>query len=276
MVYINPLAKPSLQALDEQPFLLMDKVKEFLAGDCQVMLVLGDSGAGKSTFNRYLEYQLWQDYKAGDCIPLFINLPTLDRPDKELVVEQLRISDFPEEVIRELKRHRQLLLICDGYDESQLTTNLHTTNLFNRSGQWNVKLLVTCRTQYLGPDYRDRFVPRDEGQYQGAADNLFQEVVISPFSEDQIELYIEKYVPLEPRTWVKKDYMNKSTTIPHLMELARNPFLLTLALEALPIVVEGKPDISKLRITSVELYDTFVEHWLSVNKRRLQDQKLSE
>ncbi|KAF9095156.1 hypothetical protein BGX29_009152, partial [Mortierella sp. GBA35] len=110
-VYIAPMAKPSLQASDNNLFPLMDKVQDFLAGDAQVMLILGDSGAGKSTFNRYLEYQLWQDYKTGGRIPVFINLPALERPEKELVTEQLRTSDFSEDQIRELKQHRQLTLI---------------------------------------------------------------------------------------------------------------------------------------------------------------------
>ncbi|KAF9088947.1 hypothetical protein BGX23_007017, partial [Mortierella sp. AD031] len=258
-VYIAPMAKPSLQAPDNNLFPLMDKVQEFLDGDAQVMLILGDSGAGKSTFNGYLEYQLWQNYKTGGRIPLCINLPALDRPDKELVPEQLKIFDFSEDQIRELKQHRKLALICDGYDESQLTCNLHTTNLLNRSGQWSVKLLITCRTQYLGPDYQSRFVPKATAQYHRTANDLHQEAVIAPFSKSQIEDY---------------DYMDKLTTIPNLMDLVKNPFLLTLALEALPSVVQGKSDLSNVRVTRVELYDTFVDHWLGVNKRRLEDQKL--
>ncbi|KAG9071588.1 WD repeats region domain-containing protein [Linnemannia hyalina] len=275
-VFIAPMAKPNLQALDNTLFSLMDKVEEFLAGDGQVMLIMGESGAGKSTFNRHLEHRLWQDYEPGGRIPLFINLPALDRPDKDMVVEQLKTTDFSEGHIWDLKQSHQLLLICDGYDESQLTSNLHTTNLFNRPGQWDVKLIVTCRTQYLGPDYRDRFAPKATGQYHRTANNLFQEAVIAPFSKEQIDLYIEKFVPLIPRTWVKKDYMDKLTTIPNLMELVRNPFLLTLALEALPSVVDGRSDLSRLKITRVELYDTFVDHWLKVNKRRLQDQTLKD
>ncbi|KAF9539320.1 hypothetical protein EC957_005542, partial [Mortierella hygrophila] len=275
-VYIDLMAKLSFQDTDNHLFPLMDKVRDFLANDSQVMLVLGDSGAGKSTFNRHLEHELWQEYKAGGRIPLFINLPSLERPEKDLVAEQLRTHNFLEDQIRELKLHRQFTLICDGYDESQLTSNLHTTNLFNRSGQWDVKLLTTCRTQYLGPDYRSRFEPKAVDQYARVANDLFQQAVITPFSREQIEDYVEHYVPLEPRTWVKKDYMDKLEAIPNLMDLVRNPFLLTLSLEALPTVVQGKTDLSRLRITRAELYDTFVMHWMAVNKRRLQDQKLSE
>ncbi|OAQ25337.1 WD40 repeat-like protein [Linnemannia elongata AG-77] len=277
VVYIDPFAKPNLKAPDDKNlFLLIDKVKEFLAGEGQVMLILGDSGAGKSAFNRHLEYELWQEYRPGDRIPLFINLPALDRPDKNLITEQLQSLEFSEQQIQDLRQHHQLLLICDGYDESQLTSNLHTTNALNRPGQQDIKLIITCRTQYLGPDYRDRFVPRVAGGYHLPANDLFHEAVIAPFTKDQIEKYVEKYVPLEPRTWITKEYMDKLATIPNLMDLVKNPFLLTLALEALPMVVQGKSDLSRLRVTRVQLFDIFVDHWLGVNKRRLQDQKLDK
>ncbi|KAG9067048.1 hypothetical protein KI688_012960 [Linnemannia hyalina] len=105
--------------------------------------------------------------------------------------------------------------------------------------------------------------------------DLFQEAVIAPFSTEQIKDYVEQYVPLEPKTWRTEDYMDKLTTIPNLMDLVRNPFLLSLALEALPGVIEGKQDLSTIKITRVQLYDTFVEHWSNVNKRRLQSNTLS-
>ncbi|KAG0197230.1 hypothetical protein BGX31_004973, partial [Mortierella sp. GBA43] len=54
-VYIHPQAKSSLQASDDARFPLTEKVKEFLGSEQKVFLLLGDSGAGKSTFNRQLE-----------------------------------------------------------------------------------------------------------------------------------------------------------------------------------------------------------------------------
>ncbi|KAF9109578.1 hypothetical protein BGX30_008314, partial [Mortierella sp. GBA39] len=89
-------------------------------------------------------------------------------------------------------------------------------------------------------------------------------------------MYVDKYAPLEPCTWVKEDYIKWLATIPNLMDLVKNPFLLTLALVALPSVVDSRADLSKLRVTRVKLYDTFVKHWLGVNKRRLQAQTLKD
>ncbi|KAF9125638.1 hypothetical protein BGW39_007239 [Mortierella sp. 14UC] len=275
-IYIPPLAKASLQARDDDLFPLMDKVQEFLASDRQVMLVLGDSGAGKSTFNTHLESELLQGYKGGGVIPLSINLPAIDQPDQDMITKQLKIYNLKDDQILELKLHRRFVLICDGYDESQQLVNLYRTNMLNQPGQWSAKMVISCRSQYLGQDYRSRFMPQSGGHYSRPATELFQEAVITPFSRAQIENYIEQYVPLEPRTWTTHDYVDRLTAIPHLMELVKNPFLLSLALEALPAVTEGQQDLSAIKLARVQLYDIFVVHWLNVNKRRLESNALSD
>jgi hypothetical protein len=56
------------QACDDDAFLLTEKVQVFLDRNCQVMIILEDSGAGKSTFNRHLELKLPQAYHSGDPI----------------------------------------------------------------------------------------------------------------------------------------------------------------------------------------------------------------
>ncbi|KAG0367829.1 hypothetical protein BGX24_003069 [Mortierella sp. AD032] len=75
-VYIPPQAKPNLNAMDDALFDLTEKVEEFLdSKDQKVLLLLGDSGSGKSTFNRQIEYDLWKKYNKSDGrIPLYINL----------------------------------------------------------------------------------------------------------------------------------------------------------------------------------------------------------
>ncbi|KAF9119673.1 hypothetical protein BGW39_000127, partial [Mortierella sp. 14UC] len=252
-IYIPPMAKANIQAREDTLFPLMDKVQEFLDSEREVMLILGDSGAGKSTFNKHLERQLLQSYSSGGRIPLFINLPAIKNPAKKLISEQLKDHDFSE---------KQIL--------DQLGINLHTTNRFNRPGQWKVKMIITCRTQYLGPDYRNRFVPQQGDHYDQSAPHLFQEAVIAPFSRRQIDDYVKQYVNLEQRTWRTEGYMERLTTIPNLLSLVKNPFLLSIALEALPGVTGDTQDLSTIKITRVQLYDTFVDQWLYANQRRLE------
>ncbi|KAF9544040.1 hypothetical protein EC957_012425 [Mortierella hygrophila] len=283
-LYIQPFAKASLRAKDEDTFPLLEKVQEFLASERQVILILGDSGSGKSTFNRHLEHQLWTDYKQGGPIPLFINLPAIDRPDQDMIAKQLRASNFSDDQIQEMKQHRQFILICDGYDESQQLVNLHQTNMLNQPGQWDTKMVISCRTQFLGPSYVDRFKPLPSDRYTSGSKDLFQEVVIAPFSKDQIENYVRLYAQ-DPQTallfqnqavWSAKDYMRKLTTIPNVKDLVKNPFLLTLALKALPRLVASNNDLSSIHVTRVGLYDMFVDQWLEVNLLRLLMSTLSK
>jgi WD40 repeat protein len=282
-IYIAPMAKANLQARDDILFPLMDKVQEFLASEREVMLILGDSGGGKSTFNRHLEHQLWTEYKQGGPIPLYINLPTIDNPAHDLIEKELQFHNFSEEQVMEMKLHRQLILICDGYDESQLKTNIHTTNQFNRPGQWRVKVVISCRTQYLGQDYRSRFQPQPVDRYQRTTVHDFQEAVVAVFSRAQIQQYVDEYVKnlpavdtlLDKPTWTVEEYMDKLVNIPSLLDLVSNPFLLILALDALPTVVASTKDLSTITITRVQLYDSFVKRWLNVNRRRLEDSPLS-
>jgi len=273
-VYIPPQAKPSLQASDTMRFPLMETVKGFVDSDQQVFLLLGDSGAGKSTFNRELEYELWRMYKKKTgVIPLYINLPSIDKPEHDMIAKQLRKAEFTEPQIRELKLYRKFIVICDGYDESQQTHNLYTSNRLNQAGDWHAKMVISCRSEYLGADYRDRFQPGDRNQLSSQA--LLQEAVMTPFSLDQVQGYIHQYVLVHQPLWGVKEYMDVLDHIPSLKELVKNPFLMSLSLEVLPRMVDPGQDLRTTRITRVALYDQFVEHWLDRGKKRLGEKNLS-
>ncbi|KAK3807275.1 MAG: hypothetical protein J3Q66DRAFT_418320 [Benniella sp.] len=259
-VYIPPQAKSSLQVANDIRFPLMDKVKEFLESDQKVFLLLGDSGAGKSIFSHELEFSLWQSYKSKTGrIPLHINLPTIDKPEIDMIAKQLKRDEFTEPQIREMKHHRKFVLICDGYDESQQTHNLYMSNRLNQPGEWDAQMVISCRTEYLGSDYRDRFQPENRNQQLDSPS--FQEAVITPLSMDQIEAYIKQYVAINQPLWREKDYEQALDLIPSLKDLVKNPFLMALSLDVLPRMVDPGQHLSSTRITRVALYDHFIEQW---------------
>jgi len=273
-VYIQPQAKASLQAPDDTRFPLVDKVKEFLDSHQKVFLLLGDSGAGKSTFNRELECDLWQIYKArSGAIPLHINLSVIEKPEQDMIAKQLRRLEFTEPEIRELKFHRKFILICEGYDESQQTHNLYTSNQFNQPGEWDVKMIISCRSEYLASDYRYRFKPIDRNKPSDSS--LFQEAVITPFSIAQIQDYITQYVSLYQPLWQADDYRMAFNLNPSLEVMGRNPFLISLLLEVLPEMIDLGQGTSNTHITRVALYEKFIDYWLERSKRRLGEKNLS-
>ena len=273
VVYIPPQAKASLLAPDEARFSLMEKVMESLVDNRKVFLLLGDSGSGKSTFTRELECQLWKSYKKGGPIPLHITLPAVDKPEHDLIAKQLRKVEFTEPQIRELKLYRKFILICDGYDESQQTYNLFISNRLNEPGEWSAKMIISCRSEYLGADYRDRFQPGDRNRRSEAS--LLQEAVITPFSLVQVQGYITQYVSVHRPLWEADQYKKALDCIPSLKELVRNPFLMSLTLEVLPRMVNPGQNLSATRITRVALYDQFIEHWLERGKKRLGEKHLN-
>ncbi|KAF9203908.1 hypothetical protein BGZ49_005902 [Haplosporangium sp. Z 27] len=274
-VYVPPQAKAGVLSADSNFFPLMDKVEKFIKDeDLKVFLLLGDSGAGKSTFNRELERKLWDDHKDNyDPIPLFINLPAFDRPDQDLVTKYFRRNNFTEPQIRAIKRKYKFILICDGYDESQQTKNLYDTNQLNQPDQWNAKMVISCRTEFLGRDYRYRFLPMDEKKK--AIPEHFQESVIVPFSDKQIQEYIKDYVMRKNPIWKSHEYIDALDSIPNLKDLVKNPFLLALTLEVLPRMMDSGQDHSKEKITRVVLYDHFIEQWLERGKKRVGSNDLS-
>ncbi|KAG0303296.1 WD_REPEATS_REGION domain-containing protein [Dissophora globulifera] len=271
-VYIPLEAKASRQAPDDAPFSLMENFKDFLNCDQEVLLILGDSRTGKSTFNRELEWELWDAYDKDKArIPILVWLPAIDEPEKDIIAQRLRASDFNEDEIRELKDHYKFVLICDGYDESQLTYNLYNTNKLNTAGQWQAKMVISCRSEYLGHDYRRHFQPGDYNDWMGGA--LLREAVIAPFTRSKIQgyvkKYVEKYTSMNEISWKVENYLSVIEGVPGFQELVSNPLLLKLSLEVLPEIM-GRNDLSSVKVTRVTLHDKYVENWIKEqDKERL-------
>lgn len=273
-VYVSPMAKPISKGAEGTPFLLEPVVDEFLNGPQKVLLLLGVSGAGKTTFNRELDFRLWNNYlkdTKANRVPLLINLPAIDHPEHDLIAKHLRLYEFSEPQIQALKS-REIIVICDGYDESQQFQNLYDSNDFNKDG-WRVQMIVSCRSEYLPKDYLHYFRP---ARPSPSDPDLFKQAVLVPFSTNEITTYIERYVKIKKPVWKSSDYTDILKQIPSLEDLVTNPFLLSLSLEVLPRIAEPNQKLAANKITRVLLYDEFVAQWLERNKKRLATRGLTD
>ncbi len=269
-LYVEPRGQASLDG-ETKTFNLLSKVQEFL-NDKQVILLTGDSGAGKTTFNRVLEKRLWENKEQTDAIPLFISLSSIDKPEHDLITKALRKRDLSEFQIKTLKTEKQrFVFILDGYDEIRQTQNLYVSNCINQSGGWQGQMVISCRSEYLGQDYQSRFQPNPALQDK---DRLFQEAVVQPFSAEEHNQYLEKYVKYNRVDWAVPRYQ-ETLKQPYLIDLVSNPFLLRVVLEALPHLKSEGQARSAVQLR-LDLYEQFVKHWFERNQQRLGNQNLTE
>ncbi|KAK3837886.1 MAG: hypothetical protein JOS17DRAFT_786986 [Linnemannia elongata] len=285
--YIAPLGKDTVDASDSSASSLLPTVMNFLKGERQVLLVMGDGGSGKTHFLRQLERELWEKYtgSAKDVIPILFDLSRVDNASSDLLMKVLMGEGINKEHARTLKKNsRQFVLLCDGYDEAQVDSNIYNRNKFNSDGNGRVKMIIACRSQKLGGDSDGRFRPESTNRYDLTDLNLFQKVAMAPFTRSMIEEYVEKYVAspsqlevqLEasssspsPPAWSVQQYMIALADIPNLMELVGNPFILSVVLHLLPTLTSPSRDDSGSYVSFDALYKLVFENWMEVNKRRL-------
>ncbi|KAF9345331.1 Transducin (beta)-like 3, partial [Mortierella sp. AD094] len=276
-VYIPLMSKANLQDPGEKLDPLDERVSEFLESNKEVLLVLGDSGAGKSTYNLHLVRKLWREYQPGGSIPLFIDLKAMGNLDENDIARRgLAVYGFTDAEIQELKEYRRIILICDGYDECHQWVNIHARM---KSERWkSFQIVVTCRSQYLTPNYRNYFVPRPEpNQSDSQASNLYDEAIVVPFKDDQIEACIALFRETGEATeifkvrpiWSTEEY---KTRLANIMDLVKNPFMLKLALVTLPSI-SGPGDDNGIQLTRFGLYEAFVNQHFNKELRRLSEQR---
>ncbi|BBE09987.1 Putative uncharacterized protein [Mycoavidus cysteinexigens] len=257
----------------KERFSLEEKVRDFLASEeKKVLLLLGVAGSGKSTFNRYLARSLWEAYdkeanKSGQTpIPLFIPLSSLKEPNNNLISEYLKKEKFAEDQIADLKANYCFIFILDGYDEIKDRARLFYVE--NELDEWQAKVIVTSRPEYLGDRYERQFHPKGQAY-------LLQTYQLAPFSDLTIEEYVNKYESSYPELEKSVAEHRGILDRPEVKDLIRNPFLLKLSLSELPTLAEKYKDSSQ-RITRLALYDQFVESWFERSQDRLRSIRLTD
>ena len=196
-----------------------------VANDNPYLMVLGQPGAGKSTFLRRVGLEALKgkhgNYQHG-CVPVFLELKRFTTGEVDLVkaiTDEFAVCGFPDPqpTTRKLLDQGKLLILLDGLDEvptQQLDPAITQIQNFADKYKQN-RFIASCRTAAYQSGFRK-----------------FVDVVMADFDDDQIQQFIanwfcaekDKALETAQRCWnLLQEHAHAATK-----ELAQTPLLLTL------------------------------------------------
>lgn len=199
-------------------------------------LVLADSGMGKTTF-------LLRLYRK--CIPSVVThkykkVEMLHLVDRDCI-EQIRKISFPEKTILlldGLDENNEAIENCDDFFSKLVCATMH----FN-------KIVITCRTQFYASASDE---PSRTGVIHVGNGNKDCEIVrkyISPFSDEEVKLYLRK------RFRFKKKIQQKALSIVNFVpDLMVRPIVLNW--------IEFLCDAKEEYQYTFQIYDTIIQKWI--------------
>ena len=243
--------------------------------------LLGDSGIGKTTTSILLTRKLLELRKSDRQLPLPIYFDLRDLSPKTLTDFGLRTvlarllsvsTSSPVEVddLLDTIRSENTLVIFDGLDEvlvhlspgdgQRLTRSLleilTLTNTDKRKSAPQTRLLLSCRTQYFR-NIKEEFAFFGGQGRERVRGKDYIVFTLLPFDEDQIREYLARNIPGSD----SDQLFEMIRSVHDLRALAAQPVMLDMIREVLPSI---ENDLSRGdRIRSVDLYERFVDQWLT-------------
>ncbi len=259
---------------NEQHLSGIEEINHFLSSDKHLMLILGDSGAGKSLFNLWLVKHLWE--KNSEFIPIFIHLPTIKIKNGFLQKYLRKHCNLTKSEIEKLKTQQRLLLIFDSYDELKPKYKGKNLHQVGELYQWNAKVILSCRTEalvsYSISQQTDMFVPYAAKERLAHA---WEKRYVQAFDpKTQIPEYINQWKRLnsdlvDPAI----NYFELLTTLPHVSEMVTNPFILWIVLLSLPKILKQyaneKNTLQRMFLTRLSLFTAFTDAWFERQRDKL-------
>ncbi|TAF16563.1 MAG: NACHT domain-containing protein, partial [Nostocales cyanobacterium] len=211
-----------------------------IANEYQHLMILGQPGAGKSTFLRKIGLEALKGKSskiAGEYIPVLIELKqfTTDKVDIYDILQQEFVScnlPLAKEFTNQVLRQGQLLILLDGLDE---VPNINFELVIDKIQEFvqhykQNQFVISCRTAA----YRHKF-------------NKFKEFIIADFDDTQIQQFINNwfYSEVDKKLGTAQKCWHKINSEDATKELARTPLLLTF----LCLEYDESQDLPKKRAT---------------------------
>ncbi|MBE9181209.1 NACHT domain-containing protein [Oculatella sp. LEGE 06141] len=161
-----------------------------VANSTKRLMVLGEPGAGKSTFLRRMGLEALKGKQGKyrhECLPIFLELKSFDAGTLDIeqeIIKEFRYCGYPypEESTQRLLKEGKLLVLLDGLDEvpsDRLNTTI--TQIQNVVDQYDKnRFIASCRTAA----YRHNF-------------HRFTDVAMADFDDEQIEHFINNWFQSE-------------------------------------------------------------------------------
>jgi nucleoside-triphosphatase THEP1 len=222
------------------------------------LMILGQPGAGKSTFLRKIGLEALKGKSGqiqGEIIPVLLELKQFTTNEVNIynIIEQEFIScqlPLAKEFTNQLLRRGKLLLLLDGLDEvpnKNFELVIDKIQEFVKEYKQN-KFVISCRTAA----YRQKF-------------QNFKEFIIADFDDQQIQQFIKNWFYSQVDKQLKTDQKcwDKINTQEATKELARTPLLLTF----LCLEYDESQDLPKKKATLYgNALDILLRRW-SAEKR---------
>ena len=254
---IDPAQEEEIrQALMATRESLFDKIDYFLDHDSSKrhLLILADSGTGKTSF--VLNYYAYNLRRSGN-------------KSQNLFLVPLGLKDADIQ-ISEYENKNETVIFLDALDEDTKAIEDHRTRiryLMDACRDYK-RVIITCRTQFFPNDEEmpvetgiARVGPRKAGE-KGVYE--FWKLYLSPFDDNDIDLYLQKRFPF----WLSSKRKKAKELAYRIKSLSVRPMLLA----HIPDVIESGHKITQ----SYQLYQLMVDAWLERESSWVSKSKLGE
>lgn len=284
-IYILPLGGEQEITEADRTFPIVSRIGDLFihCENPEHLLLLGNSGMGKSSFGLNFCKRVWNGIKDGATdlpIPLYIHLPSYRAHlEKGLLPAVLTEAYLTIEEQKEVVEKSRLLLILDGFDEVSIVGDIYQSQGWDRNGL-HISTLVCSRPEV--------FSYRDISTILGNPTIFY----LQSFNEEQTSTYLKAYLEREehsselfgkkgkekePCTLTVEGYLEWLEKIPSLKALATTPFLLSVIAQTLPSIIqslleESSGEIEQRHFTQNELFKFFLAHWFQKQAERVKSQ----
>lgn len=244
------------------------------------VVVLGDYGAGKTSFCLKLCHALANGIKQGKSVPLpiYIQLKdytkaiNMDSLITNLLVNNCRIPNASIHTFKELLECIDIILIFDGFDEIARRVDYAVKfKVFNEICSYATdltKIIVTCRPNFFNQRNEfERIFKNSPLHFEPTSVNVeFEEVQINDLNVDQIKRYVNSFKrELAENGLNHVEFIKILDNIHDLWDLAKRPVLLNVMLETIPRM--GKSGKNE-KINAATLYTRYTGFWLDREDRK--------